>query len=111
MVTKLAALESEVKALGGLIARPQETLIVRHRSTIVHQSAVEEQQNEPVTWHTRCGWYYMAASDFSECRPSPTSSVGVRNVSSWNIAASSPQKAGPMQMNLGAPARVPPTVS
>ena len=58
MVTKLAALESEVKALGGLIARPQETLIVRHRSTIVHQSAVEEQQNEPVTWHTRCGWYY-----------------------------------------------------
>ena len=58
MVTKLAALESEVKALGGLIARPQETLIVRHRSNIVHQSAVAEPQNEPVTWHTRCGWYY-----------------------------------------------------
>ena len=58
LVTKLAALESEVKALSDLIARPAETLIVRHRSNIVHQSAVDEQQNEPTTWHTRCGLYY-----------------------------------------------------
>ena len=53
----------------------------------------------------------MAARDFSECRPSPTSSVGVSNVSNWNIVASSPQRAGPMQMTLGAPVRVPPTVN
>ena len=58
LVTKLAALESEVRALSELIAKPAETLIVRHRSNIVHQSAVDEQQNEPVTWHTSCGWYY-----------------------------------------------------
>ena len=58
LVTKLSAMESEIKALSELIAKPRETLLVRHRSNIVHRASIDEQQNEPTTWHTSCGWYY-----------------------------------------------------
>ena len=58
IVTKLNAMESEIKMLSELIAKPDETLVVRHKSNIVHLASIDERQNEPVTWHTRCGWYY-----------------------------------------------------
>lgn len=58
MISQLNALESEVRILKDLIAKPTENLIVRHRSLIVHLAVIDEQKNDPPSWQTRCGWHY-----------------------------------------------------
>lgn len=58
MVTKLHALESEVTSLKTLISTPEVSFVVRQKSDIVHVAAINEIDNEPVAWQTKCGWHY-----------------------------------------------------
>jgi len=58
MVTKLHALESEVSSLKTLISTPEVSFVVRQKSDIVHVAAINEIDNEPVAWQTKCGWHY-----------------------------------------------------
>lgn len=55
---QVRALESELQSLRDLVPKPLQTLILRHRSNIVHLAAVDEVANEPSVWVTRCGWQY-----------------------------------------------------
>lgn len=47
-----------LKALRGLVCKPQENFIVRPRSKVFHVARIDEQSNIPAVWQTQCGWSY-----------------------------------------------------
>ena len=62
LVTQLHALEAEVSVLKSLISKPDVSMVVRKKSDIVHITMVNEMENEPIIWQTKCGWYYGTRS-------------------------------------------------
>ena len=61
---RVASLEDEVRAIKTLIQKPEQSLVVRPRSRVVHKAIVEEQCNLPQVWQTKCGWSYGCSRFF-----------------------------------------------
>ena len=51
-------LKAEVLLLKKAVKTPEETLVTRPRSSVVHRSVVDEFHNPPNVWRTICGWRY-----------------------------------------------------
>ena len=49
---------------------PERTLVVRARSRKVHLAQIEEMQNPPASWRTKCGWAYGNADFYRVLQPS-----------------------------------------
>ena len=102
--SRLGHLEEEVKVIRELIKKPEQSLIVRPRSSVVHKSIVDEQSNLPQVWQTKCGWAYGCARFFrvqemdsgfqpcKKCFPDQDGTIGLdqdRDVSSGSDMSSS----------------------
>lgn len=51
-------LREQVASLKQVVLEPQQVLIHRAKSHIVHVGSVSESANAPVHWRSRCGWAY-----------------------------------------------------
>ena len=61
---ELASLRREITTLAKAVQPPDEVRVLRPRSSVVHRSLVDEIQNPPAQWRTRCGWRYGLARFF-----------------------------------------------
>ena len=55
---EIQSLRDQVASLKQVILEPEQVLIHRTKSHIVHVGCVAESANNPVHWRTRCGWSY-----------------------------------------------------
>ena len=51
-------LQEAVRNIQKALCPPDEILVLRPRSSVVHRSRCDESQNPPVSWRTVCGWRY-----------------------------------------------------
>ena len=54
----IQSLKEQVASLKQVVLEPDQVLVHRARSYIVHVGCVAEAANNPVHWRTRCGWSY-----------------------------------------------------
>lgn len=55
------SLQAEIASIKTALKKPDANLIIRHHSSVVHESVIDEQANHPSVWQTRCGWQYGIA--------------------------------------------------
>lgn len=60
----IETLQAEVMTLKKAIKPPDEVLVIRPRSNVVHRSVVDEINNPPDVWRTVCGWRYGSTRFF-----------------------------------------------
>ena len=65
-------LKAEVLMLKKSVKPPEEVLVTRPRSNVVHRSVVDEVHNPPNVWRTVCGWRYGCTRFFRMCVVSDT---------------------------------------
>lgn len=67
----------EVAQLKSSIVHPDEVLVFRKRSNILHRAGIDETANDSSLWRSRCGWNYgcsvffraaSVTSEFRKCR-------------------------------------------
>lgn len=51
-------MQDAIKDIQRAICPPDEVLVLRPRSSVVHRSKCDERQNPPTSWRTVCGWRY-----------------------------------------------------
>lgn len=61
---QIEVLRAELHNLAKAIKPPDEVMVVRPRSSVVHKSSCDEIQNPPAQWRTRCGWKYGTSRFF-----------------------------------------------
>ena len=55
---QIQSIKQEIFALARAVKPPDELMIARPRSSVIHRSLCDELQNPPNQWRTRCGWKY-----------------------------------------------------
>ena len=61
---QIDVLRAELANLAKAIKPPDEVMVVRPHSSVVHKSLCDEIQTPPAQWRTRCGWRYGTSRFF-----------------------------------------------
>eukprot|EP00438_Fugacium_kawagutii_P019770 Skav203660 [mRNA] locus=scaffold2755:70323:71909:- [translate_table: standard] len=59
---RLTDIEAQLQALRSMMTPPDEVLIIRRKSNIVHVGQPNESSIQPIHWRSKCGWAYGTAN-------------------------------------------------